>query len=139
MEENSVLYKLTLNFPISEETTKLYSENDELMVTALQEAINRIEVVIRKDGFISLERIVRILDFRSSPTCPHILFDDLADYRFDGEWLDLELECDFMVVPYEVKPRKKLRVVAPEKNEEEEGWQESSPQETSGSGEKETT
>lgn len=138
MEENSVLYKLTLNFPISEETTKLYSENDEVMVTALQEAINRIEVVIRKDGFISLERIVRILGFRSSPTCPHILFDDLADYRFDGEWLDLELDCDFLVVPYEVKPRK-LRVVAPEKNEEEEEWQESSPQETSGSGEKETT
>ena len=147
MDEKAVLYKLTVNFPISEETTKLYSEDDELMVVSLQEAMHKIETIIRKDGFISLERIARILGFRASPTCPHILFDDLSDYRFDGEWLDLELECDFLVTPYEIsakdRPKKKLYIVPEEEkeeeNKEEEVWKPSSPKETSESAESDKT
>ena len=141
--ENAATYVLKVQLPVTEETTKLYSENDELMVNAIQDGLDKIERMIRKDGFITLEGIVRVMGFRPSPTCPHILFYELSDYHFDGEWLDLELECDFLLIPYEVtpKPKRKLHIIReePEEDKEEEVWQPSSPKETSESVESDQT
>ena len=144
--ENVALYLLKVQLPVTEETTKLYSENDELMVNAIQDGLDKIERMIRKDGFITLEGIIRVMGYRPSPTCPHILFYELSDYHFDGEWLEMDLQCDFLLSPYEVvpkvKPKKKLYLVQKEpeeENKEEEEWQPSSPKETSESGESDQT
>ena len=145
--EHAALYLLKVQLPVMEETTKLYSENDELMVSSIQDGLDRIERMIRKDGFITLERVIQVMGYRPSPTCPHILFYELSDYHFDGETLEMDLQCDFLLSPYEVvpkvKPKKKLHIVRDEEpeeeNKEEEEWQPSSPKETSESGENDKT
>ena len=137
-----------LNLPIREDTTKLYSENPMMTLTCLENAIDKIEMILKQDTFISLERLMRVFEFKATPYCPTIIFDELCDYGYDEEQgvLILSLSCDFPLMPRKVKEkpqgkRRHLKLVEniSKQDEESETWQESTPKETSESEESEKT
>lgn len=132
--DREVTYTLAIDIPINEETSGLYSENENLIMEIIDDSIHRIESISEKEGFISLERIFRILKMRESPNCPHILFDRLMDYFFhEGNILSLFLDASFDLEPVfssskKQKPQKHMRILKPEPEGEQ---KEESPKEES--------
>lgn len=109
--DREIVYLMTIVIPINQETTRLYSVNDDMLVMGLESAVNHIGMVISKEGFITLERIFRILEMKASPNCPHILFDDFADYNYRDGSLELTLGYSFEATPFAVKNPKQAKVV----------------------------
>lgn len=139
--DHEVIYNLLIEFPINQETTKLYSMNKDMTDMAIRHAIGRIKHIIGKEGFISLERIMKILEFRASYDTPHIFFDNLDTYRFTNNTLSLGLDFSFELDSiFDSKPKKpSLKLVNNEEsNEDDEKWS-TNATETSGSGESEKT
>ena len=90
-----VSYTLAIDLPINQETTKLYSMNKEVRLAAIQEAINRLKHIIHKEGFISLERIMKLFGFRANYETPHILFTDFVESQYGSGLLTLFLANEF--------------------------------------------
>ena len=109
--DHEIVYLMKIVVPINQETTKLYSVDDDMLIMGLKTALNRIDMVIEKDGFITLERIFRILEMRASPECPHILFDALTDYGYEEDILELSLSYSFETTPIFAKNTKPDKVV----------------------------
>ena len=74
---NELIYDIGMLIPLNFQTTKLYSDDEELLAANVSDAMSKIESIIKRDTFISMERIFRILEMRSQIECPHILFDYL--------------------------------------------------------------
>jgi hypothetical protein len=133
--DHEVVYNLLIEFPINQETTKLYSMNKDMTDMAIRHAVSKIKHIIRKEGFISLERIMKILEFRACYDTPHIFFDTLDTYRFANNTLSLGLEFSFELDSiFDSKPKKpSLKLVNNEEsNEDDEKWS-TNATETSGS------
>lgn len=108
--DKQVTYTLAIDIPINPETSKLYSTNDELLFMSINQAMNVIQIVIEREGFISMERIFRILEVREHVECPHILFTHLSDWNFtDTNLLSLFLEHDFELYPVLTKRTQKKK------------------------------
>ncbi|MDT3386713.1 MAG: hypothetical protein LIR46_02965 [Bacteroidota bacterium] len=93
--DKNVSYTLAIDLPINQETTKLYSMNKEVRLAAIQEAINRLKHIINKEGFISLERIMKLFGFRANYETPHILFTDFVESQYGSGLLTLFLANEF--------------------------------------------
>lgn len=93
--DKNVSYTLAIDLPINQETTKLYSMNKEVRLAAIQEAINRLKHIIHKEGFISLERIMKLFGFRANYETPHILFTDFVESQYGNGVLTLFLANEF--------------------------------------------
>lgn len=112
--DKQVTYTLAIDIPINPETSRLYSSTDEVLFMAVNQAMNLINIVIEREGFISMERIFRILEAREHVECPHILFTHLSDWSFsDTNLLSLFLEHDFELYPVLAKrtQKKKKRII----------------------------
>ena len=108
--DHQVTYTLAIDIPINQETSRLYSTNDEILFMAINQAMNVIHIVIEREGFISMERIFRILEVREHIECPHILFTQLSDWNFtDTNLLSLFLEHEFELYPVLVKKAQKKK------------------------------
>ncbi len=104
MEDHQVTYALVIDIPINRETSRLYSPNRQLMMAAIEEVIHHIKRIISKEGFVTMERIFRMLELRSNPECPHILFTNVSDWNFtDDELLSIMLEHDFELLTVNIK------------------------------------
>lgn len=75
--DNELVYDIGMLIPINFQTTRLYSDDMEILSENISDAMSKIESIIKRDTFISMERIFRILEMRSQIECPHILFDYL--------------------------------------------------------------
>lgn len=140
---NNILhYTMVVDIPINEESTKLYSKNPKLTDAAIDTHLYEVSRVMDKEGFITMERIFRMLKIRATPDCPHILFTDLQEWRYfeEEEKLRLFLANDFFMLPvFSASSRRrppKLYEVKPESEDKEDGeeWR-SEPKEPYESGE----
>ena len=105
--DKNVSYTLAIDLPINQETTKLYSMNKEVRLAAIQEAINRLKHIIHKEGFISLERIMKLFGFRANYETPHILFTDFIESQYGNGVLTLFLANEFELDSIFGKPNTK--------------------------------
>ena len=129
MEDRQVTYTTAIDIPINKETSRLFSVDGDELIYAIEQCIKKIARIINKEGFITLERIFRILELRAHPECPHILFTNISDRHFDNYWLSLFLDHDFdlklisgrQIELHEAPPprSKGLQVVKEEDPEEE--------------------
>ena len=142
MEDRQITYTLAIDIPVNRETSKMYSPSDEITEYSVRYCMNHVKHVIKKEGFITLERVFRILDLRANPECPHILLTEVSDWTFKNELLSIFFCHDFELLPV-VRKRPNLREILADEaakneddeEEEEEDWPSLSQKETSGSGE----
>lgn len=135
---HEVAYDLMINLPFNEETSTMYSMDEDMVLMSIEHALRHIEIIMDKDGFISLERIMKILGYRACQDTPHIFFDSLEGWHYAEGNLAMELCFGFEANTVHGKKHAppKLKVVETMKEESgEEEWTPSKQQETSESGE----
>ena len=130
-----ITYTMCIGIPFNRETTRLHSDDRELEGAVVESTINHILNVLEREGFITMERIFRILKTKASPNCPHVIFTDLESWEMneeeDGEkilmlWLSSDYELDPVAPTREkiIRMIKKTEEINPDQEGAENGNQE---------------
>lgn len=149
--DNKANYFLSIDIPFNEETSRAYSDDPPMSMSYAEHIIQRIKLILRKESYISLNRIFRTMEMREQLGCPTIFFDTLIDWSFgkaeDGNGYILSLcmgnfEFDILPVIRKETPKTSYQSIAKEKkhlrivkNESEE----EPPWDQDGTGQKETS
>ena len=158
--ENKARYLFSIDIPFNEETSRAYSDDPEICAAFAEHLVRKINLILNKEVYISMNRIFRLAEMREQLACPTIFFSELKDWSFDyaedgnGYVIELMLSnYDFHILPV-AKPNyreqkqqhinrlknHRLHVVKNE-SEEEPAWDQdgNGQKETSESAEKEET
>jgi len=139
--DNTITMSIQIDIPINRGSSKIYSDIPQVLDLSLEHAIEQIQYILERDGFINTESLLRVLKMRQNPKFPHILFDEMEFWEFfeDNQhrktnepeyilrlWLNCAYEQPEVIWgTLKAQERKKLRML---KNEEKEQDTEKEPE-----------
>lgn len=74
-------YTVCFSFPFNKKTSYIYSEDPILKKANIVHAIETIKLIISAHGFISMETVMKMFEFRPTRHCPGINFTEFEEYE----------------------------------------------------------
>lgn len=115
------IFTIGLDFPFNKETTVgWFDDAPEMNLQYIESAVNTIRISIRKHGYISCTKVLRLLGVWEQPNFPNIFFEKLDEYDIvdsdDGYLVRMYLTGSFEIIPIpgkstRKKEKAKLRIV----------------------------
>ena len=108
------IFTIGLDFPFNKETTVgWFDDAPEMNLQYIESAVNTIRLSIRKHGYISCTKVLRLLGVWEQPNFPNIFFEKLDEYDIvdsdDGYLVRMYLTGSFDIIPIPGKAPEKRK------------------------------
>lgn len=74
-------YTICFSLPFNKKTSYIYSDDPVLKKANLDHAVGTIQLIISAHGFISMETIMKMFEYRPTRHCPGINFTEFEEYE----------------------------------------------------------